>query len=87
MHIKNKRGQSTVEYILLVTAVVAVIIVFVGSQGKGGFQEQFNSTLNSATTEMGSMADKFSGSHSTPPDMSGNAGTPPYNVDVTPGKG
>ena len=28
MHIKNKKGQSTVEYILLVTAVVAVIIVF-----------------------------------------------------------
>ena len=29
MHIKNKRGQSTVEYVLLVTAVVAAIIAFV----------------------------------------------------------
>jgi Flp pilus assembly pilin Flp len=32
MHIKNKRGQSTVEYVLLVTAVVAVIIAFVSHQ-------------------------------------------------------
>ena len=31
MHIKNKRGQSTVEYILLVTAVVGVVIAFVAS--------------------------------------------------------
>jgi len=28
MKINNKRGQSTVEYVLLVTAVVAVMIAF-----------------------------------------------------------
>ena len=56
MHIKNKRGQSTVEYILLVTAVVAVIIVFVTSNNKGGFQRQLNTTLNTVIQDMNSMA-------------------------------
>ncbi len=34
MYIKNKRGQSTVEYVLLVTAVVAVMIAFATSQSR-----------------------------------------------------
>ena len=61
MHIKNKRGQSTVEYVLLVTAVVAVIIAFVTVNNNGGFQAQLNSTLNTATQEMNTdMAGQFS---------------------------
>lgn len=62
MHIKNKKGQSTVEYVLLVTAVLAVIIAFVSSS-KGGFQSQLNSTLNTATGDMGTIASTLSTSH------------------------
>jgi uncharacterized protein (UPF0333 family) len=61
MHIKNKRGQSTVEYILLMTAVVAVIIGFVATQN-GGFQTQLNSTLGSAANQMTEMSGRLSGS-------------------------
>ena len=51
MHIKNKRGQSTVEYILLMTAVVAVIIGFVATQNSG-FQGRLTNTLKDATSQM-----------------------------------
>jgi hypothetical protein len=84
MHIKNKRGQSTVEYVLLMTAVVAVIILFVANQNKGGFQDQLNSTLNGAVQEMSSMSDKFSGSHASQPAPT-SSDTPPYSVNVDAG--
>jgi uncharacterized protein (UPF0333 family) len=84
MHIKNKRGQSTVEYVLLMTAVVAVIILFVANQGKGGFQGQLNSTLNDATQEMGTMSGKFSASHASQPAPTGSD-APPYSVNVDAG--
>ena len=82
MHIKNKRGQSTVEYVLLVTAVLAVIIAFVTSKN-GGFQTTLNTTLNTATGDMSTISGTLSGSH-----QAGNASTanitPPYSVNVTP---
>ena len=62
MHIKNKRGQSTVEYVLLVTAVVAVIIAFV-TGSKSGLQAQLNSTLNGAVTDVGTLGDRLTNSH------------------------
>jgi len=82
MHIKNKKGQSTVEYVLLMTAVVAVIIGFVASQNKGGFQGQLNDTLNSATQEMGTLSGAFSSSHHM---ATGNETTTvdQYQVNVT----
>lgn len=58
MHIKNNRGQSTVEYVLLMTAVVAVIIAMVTSN-KGGLQGQLNATLNSAISGVGTMSDRL----------------------------
>jgi Flp pilus assembly pilin Flp len=83
MHIKlkNKRGQSTVEYVLLVTAVIAVIIVMVTSKNSG-LQSQLNSTLNSAIGQVGTMSDKLANSETTPPG-GGNA-TAPYSVPVNP---
>ena len=80
MHIKNKRGQSTVEYILLVTAVVAVMILFAASP-QGPLQTQLNSTLNAFTTGINSESTAYSGSHTSP---SGGTGAPGYNVDVNP---
>jgi hypothetical protein len=47
----SSKGQSTVEYILLVTAVIAVIILF--TTGKNNlFQQRLNSVLNTTTQDM-----------------------------------
>jgi Flp pilus assembly pilin Flp len=80
MHIKNKRGQSTVEYVLLMTAVVAVIIAMVTSN-KGGLQGQLNSTLNTAIEGIGTMGDRLAGSQQT---STTTNGTPAYTVNVNP---
>jgi Flp pilus assembly pilin Flp len=83
MHIKNKRGQSTVEYILLVTAVIAVMIVFATSSG-GPLQSQLNQTLNTVVVDMGTGASVLSASHQpsnvAAPAFSENL----YTVGVTP---
>jgi hypothetical protein len=48
---RARKGQSTVEYILLVTAVVAVIILF--TTGKNSpFQQRLNSVFNTTTQGM-----------------------------------
>ncbi len=52
--LKNKRGQSTLEYIILVTAVVAVLLVFLGPSGI--FRSTYNSTLNTVTDGMNNMS-------------------------------
>jgi hypothetical protein len=44
--VKNKKGQSTLEYIILVTAVIVVIISFLVSPASP-FRTQLNTTLNS----------------------------------------
>ncbi len=86
MHIKNKKGQSTVEYVLLMTAVVVVIIAFVTSNKSGSFQAQLNSTLNSAAQEMNTMAGRLSDSHDSGSAPTGsNVGTPPYTINVESG--
>ncbi|MBF0479874.1 MAG: class III signal peptide-containing protein [Candidatus Omnitrophica bacterium] len=58
--INQNKGQSTVEYIVLVTAVIAVIIVFLS---KGGpFQKTVNQTLTDAKSSMNSMSTKLKNS-------------------------
>lgn len=54
---RNKKGQSTLEYIILVTGVVAVLILFLGPTGV--FQSSYNRTLVSGTNGMESMANKM----------------------------
>jgi len=77
MHTKNKRGQSTVEYILLMTAVVAVVIGFVATQQKGGFQDQLNETINGAMAQDVNMADRLANSYTpSPASNSSTAGIP-----------
>ena len=77
--IKNKRGQSTVEYVLLVTAVLAVIIAFV-SGSNGGFQVKLNATLNTAANEMNAEMYQLSQSH--PHNPGSDQGIPTgYNVN------
>ena len=59
---KRMQGQSTVEYIVLVTAVLAVVIMFMVSGGSGSpFQSKLNSTLSSVTNQMVNMADRLGG--------------------------
>ncbi|HBG60756.1 MAG: hypothetical protein A2Y03_04585 [Omnitrophica WOR_2 bacterium GWF2_38_59] len=57
---KMKRGQSTVEYIILIAAVLAALIIFLGPGGP--FQTAFNTTINSGTDGMEDMADRLAGS-------------------------
>jgi len=45
----QNKGQSTVEYLLLITAVVVVVILFTTGHGQGGLQQGLNSTFNQAT--------------------------------------
>ena len=58
--LKNKRGQSTLEYIILVTAVVAVLLVFLGPGGI--FRNTFGNTLNVVTDGMTNMSNRIAGS-------------------------
>jgi uncharacterized protein (UPF0333 family) len=80
MHIKNKRGQSTVEYILLVTAVLAVLIAFFANGGQYGFTNQLNSTLNQAAADMSTMQSTLVDSHAATP--AGNGTNPSITVNL-----
>ena len=51
-------GQSTVEYIVLVAAVIAVAIAFMTSSG-GPFQTKLNDTMDRVTSQMSNMADRL----------------------------
>lgn len=66
MLIKKKKGQSTVEYIILVTAVVAVIIFFVVNPGSP-FRTKVNDTLGNATDAMSNMAGRLNGAFAPAP--------------------
>jgi hypothetical protein len=83
MHIKNKRGQSTVEYILLMTAVVAVIIALVAGNNSV-FQQTLFNTANTAVSDMGVGVDALSNSHAPNPNATGGTSAPPYSVTVAP---
>ena len=55
---KNQCGQSTVEYIILVTAVIAVAIAFTNGE-KSPFYVRLNSTLNAVTSNMVTMSERL----------------------------
>ncbi len=61
MYIKHNTGQSTVEYVLLMTAVVAVIILMV-TQPNTGLQGQLTNTINSAIGQVDTMSTRLAGS-------------------------
>ncbi len=46
------RGQSTVEYIMLVTAVIVVAIVFLTNPGQGGFHSKLKDTVTGVSAQM-----------------------------------
>ena len=51
-----KKAQSTVEYIILVAAVIAVVIVFLGPGGN--FSLKFTESLNHMSEAMFNMANR-----------------------------
>ncbi len=55
---KKKKGQSTLEYIVLVTGVIAVLLIFVGSPNSG-FRQAYNDTLTQGTNGMEDMANRL----------------------------
>ena len=60
---KKKKGQSTVEYIILVAAVIGALIIFL----PGTFRTAFNATLSSGTNGMEDMANRLSSSRPLAP--------------------
>ncbi len=59
--LRSKRAQSTVEYIILVAGVIAILIFFVGSPSSP-FRTALNSTYQSATNGMVNMANRLQNS-------------------------
>ena len=58
---RKKRGQSTLEYMILVAMVIAVLVVFLGPSGI--FQSAYNTTLATGTNGMTSLANYLGHSH------------------------
>jgi hypothetical protein len=55
---RKKKGQSTIEYIVLVTGVIAILIVFLNPTS-GVFNTAFNQTLKQGTNGMQDMANRL----------------------------
>ena len=69
----KKKGQSTVEYILLVAAVLGALVIFLKPDGP--FAKAYNSALQQGSDGMTNMANRLGGSHAC--DTTGTAGTGP----------
>lgn len=52
---QKKKGQSTVEYIILVAAVIAAVLIFVA----GPFRTAVNQTFSTGTNGMEDMANRL----------------------------
>lgn len=57
---KPRKGQSTVEYMILVAAILAALLIFL--RPNGVFQNAFNTTLNTGTTGMVDLANRMADS-------------------------
>ncbi len=78
---RNKKGQSTVEYILLVTAVIAVLIFFMTSKDRG-MQAHLGKTMNTATDKMAVKSTTLTGSQKDASNAPSPTGTPIFEVKV-----
>ena len=59
--LRSKKGQSTVEYLILVAGVIAILLYFVGNPGSP-FRNALNQTYLSATNGMETMANRLANS-------------------------
>ncbi len=60
---RKKKGQSTVEYIILVAAVIGALIIFL----PGTFKTAYDATLSEGTNGMVNMAERLSSSRPLAP--------------------
>ena len=58
---KKRKGQSTVEYLVVVAAVLAVLLVFLGPSGI--FRTTYNATLAKGTSSMTDLANRLACSY------------------------
>lgn len=63
---RKKKGQSTLEYIILVTGVIAILIIFL-NPNTGIFNTAFNSTLQTGTNGMQDMSNRLATSRPLSP--------------------
>ena len=63
----KKKGQSTVEYIVLVATIIAALIIFL--RPGGPFQSAFNQTLAGGTNGMQLMSNALQGSRPVNKDL------------------
>jgi len=56
----KQKAQSTVEYILLVTAVIAAVILFTTLKGPGTLQGGLNQVFNQTTQDMLTVSNRLS---------------------------
>lgn len=61
MKMRNKKGQSTLEYIILVTAVVAVAIVFLRPQSGGKLFDTVENSYNNVADGLTTRAANLTG--------------------------
>ena len=58
---RKQKGQSTLEYIILVAAVIAIIIAFLAPNGP--FRTRLNSTLQSSADTLGNFSTRLNQSY------------------------
>lgn len=75
---RSNTGQSTIEYIVLVTAVIAVIILLVFDPSSV-FRQKLNSTLSSQFNTMESKGATLDNSHVT---VAGSSGPSQIEVNI-----
>ncbi len=61
MKIGNKKGQSTLEYIILVTAIIAVMIVFLRPDSEGKLYSTVEGTYNDVSDGISVLGGQLSG--------------------------
>ncbi len=61
----KKKGQSTLEYLVVLTGIIGLVIVFAGPSGV--FQTALNNTFKDATNGMENMAGRLKGSRPVAP--------------------
>ncbi len=62
---KKKKGQSTMEYVILSAGVIAVIIIVLNPT-TGLFSQRLKQVFNTATGDMVGMSSALGNSHVTP---------------------
>jgi uncharacterized protein (UPF0333 family) len=60
---RSKKGQSTVEYLILLGGIIVILIIFL--RPGGIFQQSYNRTLIRATDGMEDMANRLAKSRPT----------------------